>query len=165
MRANTMSRRGRRTSISAIGTTRSKRARRAISRSRLGFRQIDGFREEWAETLTSLRGTGFPDIETFARRTGLPRRALELLADADACRSIGMDRREALWAVRRLPGNDALPLFAHADAAELAVEPAANLPLMPLAEHVVTDYQTMRLSLKAHPMSFLRARLRAEGIN
>jgi error-prone DNA polymerase len=132
---------------------------------RLGLRQIDGFREEWAETLTSLRGPGFPDIETFARRTGLPRRALELLADADACRSIGLDRREALWAVRRLPGNEALPLFAHADAAELAVEPAADLPLMPLAEHVVTDYQTMRLSLKAHPMSFLRARLRAEGIS
>ncbi len=132
---------------------------------RLGFRQIDGFREEWAGTLTKLRGSGYPDIETLARRTGLPRRALELLADADACRSIGMDRRDALWAVRRLPGSEALPLFAHADAAELAAEPAADLPLMPLAEHVVTDYQTMRLSLKAHPMNFLRGRLRAEGIN
>ncbi len=131
---------------------------------RLGLRQIDGFREEWADMLATQRGAGFTDIEIFARRTSLPRRALELLADADACRSIGFDRREALWAVRRLPGREALPLFAYADAAELAPEPDAQLPAMHLSEHVVTDYQTMRLSLKAHPMSFLRARYRAEGI-
>jgi error-prone DNA polymerase len=131
---------------------------------RLGFRQIDGFREEWAEKLVKLRGARFPDIETLARRTSLPRRALELLADADACRSIGMDRREALWAVRRLPGGETLPLFAHADAAELASEPAANLPLMPASEHVITDYQTTRLSLKAHPLQFLRDMYRKDGI-
>ncbi len=131
---------------------------------RLGLRQIDGFREEWAELLVAKRDLGYPNLEVLARRTGLPRRALELLADADACRSIGMDRREALWAVRRLPGTEPLPLFAAADAAELAAEPEANLPAMPLAEHVVTDYQVTRLSLKAHPMAFLRERLRAEGI-
>ncbi len=57
-----------------------------------------------------------------------------------------------------------LPLFAHAAARELGEEPQTLLPLMPLGEHVVADYQTLRLSLKAHPMSFLRAALRAEGI-
>ncbi|MFC5068065.1 error-prone DNA polymerase [Flaviflagellibacter deserti] len=131
---------------------------------RLGFRQIDGFREEWADLLVARRGLSYPNLEILARRTGLPRRALELLADADACRSIGLDRREALWAVRRLPGTEPLPLFSAADAVELATEPAANLPAMPLAEHVVTDYQVTRLSLKAHPMMFLRERLRTEGI-
>lgn len=131
---------------------------------RLGFRQIDGFREDWADKLAKLRGAGFPDVETLARRTGLPRRALELLADADACRSIGKDRREALWAVRRLPGGETLPLFAHADAAELSVEPKAHLPAMPSSEHVITDYQTMRLSLKAHPLQFLRDLYHKEGL-
>jgi len=130
---------------------------------RLGFRQIDGFREDWAERLVTRRGLGFPDLESCARRAGLPRRALEILADADACRSLGLDRREAAWIVRRLPGEP-LPLFAAADAAELGEEPQVNLPAMPLAEHVVTDYQTTRLSLKAHPMSFLRGRYRGEGL-
>ena len=131
---------------------------------RLGLRQIDGFREDWAEAAAADRGSPYPDIDTFARKTGLPRSALELLADADACRSVGLDRREALWAVRRLPGKEALPLFAHADTAELAPEPDAHLPTMHLAEHVVTDYQTIRLSLKAHPLSFLRGRYCAENI-
>lgn len=80
------------------------------------------------------------------------------LADADACRSVGLDRREALWVVRRLPEAAPLPLFAAADAAELAPEPALSLPAMPLAEHVATDYQVLRLSLKAHPLRFLRER-------
>jgi error-prone DNA polymerase len=131
---------------------------------RLGFRQIDGFRQEWAERLASHRMAGFPDLEALARRTGLPRAALEKLADADACTSIGLDRRNALWAVRRLPGGEPLPLFAAAQAAELAEEPDAFLPAMSLVEHVVTDYQVTRLSLKAHPMQFLRESLREDGI-
>ena len=131
---------------------------------RIGLRQIDGFRQDWAERIVKRRASRYPDIETFARRTGLPRRALELLADADACRSVDLDRRKALWAVRRLPEGETLPLFAYADAAELAEEPEVGLPSMPLCEHVVTDYQTMRLSLKAHPASFLRSIYRAAGI-
>ncbi|MFC0288136.1 error-prone DNA polymerase [Kaistia hirudinis] len=131
---------------------------------RLGFRQIDGFREDWAERIAAARGVGFVDLETLVRRTGLERRAYEKLADADAFRSLGLDRRQALWAVRRLPDSRLLPLFAAADAAELAEESDAPLPAMPLSEHVVADYQTLRLSLKAHPMSFLRARMAREGI-
>nr|WP_235512512.1 error-prone DNA polymerase [Sphingomonas sp. Leaf17] len=128
---------------------------------RLGFRQIDGFREAWAERIVVARP--YASVEDLARRADLPARALRLLADADACRSIGQDRRQALWEVRRTP-SDVLPLFAAADARELAAEPDAALPPMPLVEHVTADYQTTRLSLKAHPMAFLRAGFAAEGI-
>lgn len=106
----------------------------------------------------------FASIEDLARRASLPQRALRLLADADAFRSIGLDRRAALWEVRRTPAAE-LPLFAAARARELGVEPDAALPAMSQAEHVVTDYQTTRLSLKDHPMAFLRATLTAEGIS
>ena len=87
----------------------------------------------------------------------MPKRALILLADADAFRSIGLDRRAALWAVRRLPDDVPLPLFEIAAAREQPDEQAQPLPLMPLPEQVVADYQTIRLSLKGHPMEFLRA--------
>jgi error-prone DNA polymerase len=131
---------------------------------RLGLRQIDGFREEWATRLAACRKAGYPDLETLNHRADLPRAALEKLADADACRSIGLDRRDALWVVRRLPGSKILPLFAAADATELATEADAVLPAMALSEHVVTDYQTLRLSLKAHPVQFLRDMYRSAGI-
>jgi error-prone DNA polymerase len=86
------------------------------------------------------------------------RGALEKLAAADAFRSMGMDRRQALWAVRGEAREAALPLFAAADAAEQGAEAPTKLPEMPLSEHVVQDYQTTRLSLKSHPLSFLRPR-------
>ena len=136
---------------------------------RLGFRQIDGFREDWAKQLVAARSTAlFTSIEDLARRAHLPARALRLLADADACRSLGQDRRDALWEVRRTP-SDELPLFAAARtrdlaARELGEEPDAHLPAMPLSEQVAADYQTARLSLKGHPMQFLRADLAGEGI-
>ncbi len=128
---------------------------------RLGFRQIGGFQRDWAERIAAARP--FASIEALARSAALPSRALRLLADADACRSIGQDRREALWDVRRTPA-DTLPLFAAADARELGLEPDPELPAMPLVEHVTTDYQMTRLSLKAHPMLFLRDGFAAEGI-
>ena len=131
---------------------------------RVGFRQIDGFREEWAKMLLPARSDRpFDSVEALARRGSLPSRALRLLADADAFRSIGLDRREALWNARRMPEGE-LPLFAAAKAAELAEEPEAALPAMPLSEHVATDYQMTRLSLKAHPMAFLRGLFRSEGM-
>jgi error-prone DNA polymerase len=130
---------------------------------RLGLRQINGFREEWAKALEAARLTPFESIEALTRRAGLPPRALRLLADADACRSLGLDRRPALWEVRRVPQGE-LPLFAAAQAAELAAEPDAHLPAMPLVEHVIADYQMMRLSLKSHPLVFLRDTLAGEGV-
>ncbi|KQM74266.1 error-prone DNA polymerase [Sphingomonas sp. Leaf20] len=130
---------------------------------RLGFRQVDGFRAEWAVEIARVRTTPFAGIEDLARRASLPQRAMNLLADADAFRSLAKDRREALWDVRRTPPKQ-LALFAAADAPELGVEPDAHLPAMPLSEQVAADYQTTRLSLKAHPMAFLRYRFAAEGI-
>jgi error-prone DNA polymerase len=128
---------------------------------RIGFRQIDGFREAWANEIVSARP--FRTIEELAHKANLPAHALRLLADADACRSLGLDRRQALWEVRRTPVNT-LPLFEAAQARELGQEQDAHLPAMTRGEHVVADYQSVRLSLKGHPMEFLRERFRAIGV-
>ncbi|MCU6454185.1 error-prone DNA polymerase [Sphingomonas sp. A2-49] len=131
---------------------------------RLGFRQVDGFREHWAADLVAARGAvPFAGIEAVAARAGLPTRGLNLLADADAFGSIAVDRRAALWEVRRTPPKQ-LALFAAADAPELGEEADARLPAMPPAEQVAADYQTTRLSLKDHPMRFLRPVFAAEGV-
>jgi error-prone DNA polymerase len=98
------------------------------------------------------------------RRSGLKRASLKRLAAADAFLSLRLDRRQALWEVRGLPKEIPLPLFDHADAPEAGAEQEVTLPVMPLSEHVVNDYRTLRLSLKAHPMSFLRAPIASEGI-
>lgn len=131
---------------------------------RLGMRQIDGFKKVWANGIVAARDTPFMDVEEMARRTGVESAAMRKLADADAFRSMGLDRREGLWAVRRLPDDEPLPLFQAARARELGEEAAANLPLMPLKEHIATDYQTTRLSLKGHPMQILRPMFRAERV-
>jgi error-prone DNA polymerase len=132
---------------------------------RLGYRQMDGFRNAWAEALVAARTEigRFTSVEMLARRADLPSAALRLLADADAFGSLGLSRRQALWEVRRTPSGE-LPLFAAARARELGDEPNMQLPIMPASEEVVTDYQTLRLSLKDHPMSFLRAGLREDGV-
>ncbi|SDS60605.1 error-prone DNA polymerase [Bradyrhizobium canariense] len=121
--------------------------------------------DDWAECIIAARNRRpFTSLEDFARDTGLPKRALILLADADAFRSIGLDRRAALWAVRRLPDDVPLPLFEIATAREQPDENAKPLPLMPLPEQVVADYQTIRLSLKGHPMQFLRPTFSREHV-
>jgi error-prone DNA polymerase len=131
---------------------------------RLGLRQIDGFRADWADALVAARAEGrFDAIEPLARRADLPARALRLLADADAYGSLGLSRRDALWEARRTPSGE-LPLFAAARARELGSEPVIDLPAMPQSEEVAADYQTFRLSLKDHPMTFLRPLLQAEGV-
>ncbi|MGY2908252.1 error-prone DNA polymerase [Bradyrhizobium sp. URHC0002] len=120
---------------------------------------------DWADRIVAARTRRpFTSLEEFARDTGLPKRALILLADADAFRSIGLDRRAALWAVRRLPDDVPLPLFQAAVAREQPDENARPLPEMPLPEQVVADYQTVRLSLKGHPMEFLRERFTKERV-
>lgn len=132
---------------------------------RLGFRQVDGLARDGLARLEAARAVApFASVEDLARRARLDGRSLRLLADADAFRALGLDRRAALWAIRRLPDAAPLPLFEAAGAPELAPEPAIRLPEMALAEHVVADYQTVRLSLKAHPMALLRARFAAEGV-
>ena len=131
---------------------------------RLGLRQIGGFREEWAERLTAARQSSpLTCMEDLARRAELPSRALHALADADALRALGQNRREAGWEARRIPPAQ-LPLFAALDAPELGREHDAALPVMSPAEEVLSDYQTQRLSLKGHPLQFLRAHFSAEGV-
>ena len=133
---------------------------------RLGLRQIVGAREEDMHKLVDARGAGYDSVRDLWLRSGLSAAVLERLADADAFRSLGLDRRQALWAVRgldRVGDQDDLPLFA-ASRPERDSEPDAKLPPMPLGAHVVEDYRRLSLSLKAHPVAFMRARLDARGI-
>ncbi|MEM8849139.1 MAG: error-prone DNA polymerase [Pseudomonadota bacterium] len=123
---------------------------------RLGFRQVSGFPEEEAQRLMTLRGTPYENVEDLRRRTRLSKRVIELLASADGFRSCGQDRRAALWDAKAIRRGPDLPLFTHAEAPETGTEPVHILPEMPLREHVVADYQTARLSLKAHPIAFMR---------
>jgi error-prone DNA polymerase len=131
---------------------------------RLGFRQAEGLWQEEADRLVAARRAGFDSVEALAVRAGLQGRTLRALADADAFTSLGLDRRTALWEVRRLPSGPPLPLFAAADAPELGAEPDACLPAMQPGEQVASDYQTLRLSLKAHPLAILRPHLDREGL-
>ncbi len=131
---------------------------------RLGLRQVDGIKEGEAGVIMDNRGHGYRDFADFARRTALPKRALVILAEADGFRGFGLDRREGLWEVRRLPDDKPLPLFARLSAPDQGMETIAPLPPMPLSEHVLTDYQTIRLSLKGYPTQFLRAGFDQEGI-
>jgi error-prone DNA polymerase len=131
---------------------------------RLGLRQVKGLTGEEAARLLAERGGGYEDPLALKRRAGLSRKALEALARADALRSLALDRREALWAVKALPVAAPLPLFAAAGEEERGAEPAVRLPRLSLSEHVVADYASLRLSLKAHPLSFLRGTLAREGL-
>ncbi|WP_377808548.1 error-prone DNA polymerase [Azospirillum sp. A29] len=121
---------------------------------RLGLRLIKGFTQAHADSVVLSRAGGYSDPYDLWRRARLPVAALEKLAKADAFRSVGLDRRAALWAVRAL-GDQPLPLFARLDG-PMAEEPEAPLPAMALGEHVVMDYTSLSLSLKAHPLSLLR---------
>jgi error-prone DNA polymerase len=129
---------------------------------RLGLRGVKGLRRDEAERLVAAREAGARTLTELARAAALSRRSLELLAEADAFRSLGMDRREALWAVKGEAAEAArddsamlagLPLF----------EAAVNLPAMTLPQHVAEDYRTTGLSLKAHPCRFFRAALDRMG--
>jgi error-prone DNA polymerase len=131
---------------------------------RLGFRQVDGFSEKWADALVLQRGNRYGTVQDVARLARLSKRALIILAEADSFQSVSKDRREILWAVRRIADNDALPLFAARYVEEQPEEEIAPLPPMPLSEHVLADYQMLRLSLRAHLMFFLRDLFRGEGV-
>jgi error-prone DNA polymerase len=126
---------------------------------RLGFRLIDGFRREWAERLVAARGDGFADFSSLAR--AVPRAALLALGEADALEGLGAARREALWSAQgwREGGwrQEDLPLLPPDD-----VRPTAlRLPPPARAESVVEDYRSTSLSLRGHPLGFLRAGLAA----
>ena len=128
---------------------------------RLGLRQVDGLRRDVIERMMLVRDTPFTDLEDFKVRTNADAGTMRKLAAADVFRSMGLDRRQALWDARALKDAPDLPLFA--TGRDEGAEVMFPLPQMPTCEHVVADYQTLRLSLKAHPMSFLRASMTRQG--
>ena len=127
---------------------------------RLGLRMAKGLGEMDAVRIVAGRGPGYASVEDVQRRAGVPMAALQRLAEADGFHALGVDRRAALWALRGLAGAP-LPLFA---AIAEPVEPAVSLAPMSEGRAVVEDYQTTGLSLRAHPVSFLRETLRRRGM-
>ena len=130
---------------------------------RLGLRQVDGMRQDAALRIMAARDAPFVDVGDLKTRAKLDRGITGKLAAADAFRSCGIDRRAALWQAQGLRDAPSLALFEHAEAAGEGAEPEVHLPAMAQAEHVVADYQTLRLSLKAHPMAFFRSSLKQQG--
>jgi error-prone DNA polymerase len=131
---------------------------------RLGLRMVRGLSNIDGAKLVAARGeTWFASPEDLWFRTGLPPATIEKLADADAFGGMAMPRRDALWRVRGLAATP-LPLFAAADAREQTNEPAVALRPMTEGREVVEDYRAVQLSLRAHPLAFLRADLARRGV-
>jgi len=124
---------------------------------RLGFRQIKGISKEDIEQLILHRKEFFTSIQQL-RDIGLSKTTLETLADADAFRSIGLDRRQALWQVSA--SHDQPTGIFRGQQFNIEDEKKVSLPEMILSEHVVHDYASTSLSLKAHPVSFIREKLK-----
>ena len=135
---------------------------------RLGLRMAKGLANADGAAIVLARGTEpFTSVEELARRSGASIAALERLAEADAFAGLGLDRRAALWAIRGL-ADSALPLWAAADAGAMprpeGAEPAVDLTPMTAGRSVVEDYRSLGLSLRAHPVSFLRSVLAGRGM-
>ncbi|MDX2209940.1 MAG: error-prone DNA polymerase [Sphingopyxis sp.] len=136
---------------------------------RLGFRQVRSLANIHGAAIVGARGdVPYDCVEDVWRRAGVPRAAIERIAEADGFACLSEDRRQGLWNVRGL-GEAPLPLFAAADAREANFSPEGLEPptaLRPMTEgrEVVEDYRTLQLSLRAHPLSFLREELDAMGI-
>jgi len=137
---------------------------RTLQPIRLGLRQITGLNEDEGKSLVAARASGARTLRDLAARAGLSSRALELIAEADALRSLGLDRRAGLWAVKGLAPEvkveSEAPLLALMGA---PAEGAVDLPAMALPAHVAEDYRTAGLSLKAHPCDFFRPLLASLG--
>jgi len=130
---------------------------------RLGLRQVRGLQEDEVKRLIAARTAGARTLEELAVRAQLSRRTLELLAEADAFQSLGVSRREALWAVKALGPEVKAPVEAPLLAGLGLEEPEVALPRMTLPAHVAEDYRTTSLSLRAHPIRFFRPRLTQMG--
>jgi len=129
---------------------------------RLGLRMVKGLsNDHGARIAAAAMDAPFASIEDVWRRAGVPVAALEKLADADAFHALGLDRRQALWRVRGL-GHAPLPLFAAAEARD--DEPAVTLAPLAAGREVVEDYRAVQLSLRSHPVAFLRPALDRRGI-
>lgn len=140
---------------------------------RLGFRQIKGAREPDMTRLVASRGEGYASLRDVWRRASLTLPVLELLARADAFGSLGLNRRQAHWAIRGL-GEKPLPLFEFGDSitaqgsnlppVETGLEPDVSLPSQTIGEHVVQDYREISLTLRPHPLALLRPQLKPLGV-
>ena len=128
---------------------------------RLGMRQIGGLRADAAARIMEARNAPYEDVQSLKTRARLTAPIVRRLAEADAVRSMWIDRRQALWEAKALRDAPDLPLFR--DQSDEGREVPVPLPVMPLCEQVMADYQTLRLSLKAHPISFLRRSLTIQG--
>jgi error-prone DNA polymerase len=156
---------------------------RATNAVRLGLKEVRGLPEEAAKLVAERRGRGYDSLRDVWLRTGLSPRVLERLADADAFASLGLKRRDALWAAKalgRAGDQDDLPLFRcqmsdvigrirdeqllSSDIRHPTSEPDVALPPMPLGEEVVNDYRHLQLTLRKHPAAFLRPDLDRRGI-
>ena len=129
---------------------------------RLGLRMVKGLAKTQAEEMIGRREDGYRSIEDIWRRLSVPVAALERLAEADAFQALGLDRRQALWAIRGL-SDTRLPLFDIVTVTSSA-EPAVTLAAMTAGRQVVEDYRSTGLSLRRHPVSFLRPDLTARRI-
>jgi error-prone DNA polymerase len=124
---------------------------------RLGLRMIKGLGEDDAGWIVSCRQNSYAHPKDLWRRAGIRPPALEVLARADAYRSMGLERRAALWEIVALKAERPLPLFSQAGEEDCGPEPEVALPAMTMGEHVVQDYVSMRLTLRTHPLALLRA--------
>jgi error-prone DNA polymerase len=135
--------------------------RRAV---RLGLRLIGGLAEAQAKAIVAKRDQGYVDARSLWIRSGVPVATLERLAVADAFRSLGLDRRAALWAVKGLDSDSPRPILTWSGSGDLFAEPSVALSPTTPGEHVAEDYATTSLSLKAHPCAFFRSRLLRRGV-
>jgi error-prone DNA polymerase len=135
---------------------------------RLGLRMAKGLANAAGAELVARRAEQpFIGVEELWRRTGLSPSDLECLAEADAFQSVGLSRRAALWAIKGLCG-EALPLFVAADGKRLPqpelVEQPVLLTPMTAGREVVEDYHATGLTLRSHPVAFLRDELHRRQI-
>jgi error-prone DNA polymerase len=123
---------------------------------RLGLRMAKGLAAKDAADVVFARGdTLYASIADVHRRARVSAGALERLAEADAFGCLGLDRRSALWQVRALSDTE-LPLFA---SQESFAEPETHITPMKPGREVVEDYRSSGLTLRRHPVSFLRQEL------
>ncbi len=134
---------------------------------RLGLRQVAGLAEADMKRLVERRTEPYRDPADLWRRSGLTKRQIAALARADAFASLGLSRRDVLWAVRgfsdaRLPLLDERP----PDRPKVRdLEPAVSLPALTLGEQVVDDYGSFSMSLRSHPLALLRPALVQKGVS
>lgn len=128
---------------------------------RLGFRQVKGFRVDEAELLLFNRNSPYTTIQSVFE-AGISIASLERLADADAFRSIGLDRRQALWDVSAL---QSAPTGMFSNQQDENEAQKVQLPQMEFSQHIFQDYATTALSLKAHPVSLVRQQLSLFGVH